>query len=77
MEAGEGIRTLAISRKRSLEEYEEVEEVTLTDVTSKKQRKSTCAHEDVSAWLEDMAERQRVMDGRKLAIDKQKFAFER
>lgn len=77
VEAGEEIRTLAISRNRSLEEDGEVEEVISAEATPKKQRKSTSALEDVSACLVDMAERQRVMDESKLAIDEQRFAFER
>lgn len=70
IESGENIRTLAISRKRSLEADGKVEEVISAALTPRKQPKSTSTLADFSACLVDTAEQQRVMDECKLAIDK-------
>lgn len=74
--AGEKIQSLALNRKQCYEEKDDNEEGQSMDFTPKKQRNSTSALEHVSVCLVDTAERQRVMNESKLAVEEKRFEFE-
>ena len=75
--AGEAIRNQALSRKRRMDDDGEEGEKQPTERTPKKRgTASTSALEDVSACMIDTAERQRVMDEKRVAIEEQRLAFE-
>lgn len=74
--AGEEMWCLPLTPERCHEEGDDDEEVRSTEINPKKQRNSTKTFENVSACLVDTAERRRVMDESKLAVEKKQFECE-